>query len=472
VEQARANVAGLKLDGVDLNKNVYGEARQAIETYAASVARVADLVEADAPTATNLMNDAEDKLGAAENQVGALLSDATKLANAKEQEIGNSFRHALIAIAVGSTAAVLLANACSLLLGRMISQPIVAITRLTRRLAEGDLELDIPATDRTDEVGQMAQAMLVFKRNAREARSLQAAADTLHSNNARRHAEMDRQTRDFGVSAKGVMTNLAKSAATMRTTAADMSRAAQRTRERAAATALGAASAATNLATIAAASEQMSASINEISQQVARVTDAAQEAVRRAAATDTKVTSMAGLADRVGEVVKLITDIAGRTNLLALNATIEAARAGEAGKGFAVVAGEVKGLASQTAKATDEIAMQITEIRAVTSDAVTAVRDVSTTISQVEQVATAIAAAVEEQAASTREIAVGVQSVTVVAQNADQAMREVSSIAEETDAASNQVLNGAAEVGQNADMLRTEMTQFLEAMARSQRAAA
>ena len=349
-------------------------------------------------------------------------------------------------------------------LSGMISSAITRLTASTLRLADGDLAVQVDGAERKDEIGALAGALHVFKRNAQQARAAQAAADKAHSAKARQQAAMDRHTRDFSASAAGVMANLAKSAETMRETAGSMSQAAQRTRERASSTAEGSAAAAENLAAVAAASEEMSASIDEISRQVARATQAAQEAVQRASATDAKVTSMAALADRVGDVVRLITDIASRTNLLALNATIEAARAGDAGKGFAVVAGEVKGLATQTAKATEEIVAQIAEIRAATGDAVEAVRAVTLAIGQVEQVATAIAAAVEQQASSTREIAAGVHAVTISVQDANKAMQEVSSIAEQTDRASGQVLGGASDVGRNADTMRAEVVNFLESM--------
>jgi methyl-accepting chemotaxis protein len=211
----------------------------------------------------------------------------------------------------------------------------------------------------------------------------------------------------------------------------------------------------------------MSASIHEISQQVARATQAVQEAVERASTTDDKVGGMAAAAERVGDVVRLISDIAGQTNLLALNATIEAARAGDAGKGFAVVAGEVKALAAQTAKATGEIAAQIATIRDATGEAVSAVREVRSSIELVSEVASAIAAAVEEQTATTREIASNAQAVLVSAQDATRAMQDVSAVSESTEAASGSVLSRADEVGKTADVLRSELTLFLQAMAKT-----
>ncbi len=350
---------------------------------------------------------------------------------------------------------------------RVISRRMNGMTAAMLRLAEGDLATEIPAAGRKDEIGQMTQAMLVFRHNAEAARELQAAAEKARATKDRQQAAMDRHTSDFGTSVSGVMAGLTRSANSMRQTAEEMSVAAQRTRADAARTAEGATTSAENLSAVAAAAEQMSSSINEIGAQVGRASQAVHEAVERASITDAKVNDMVGAADRVGDVVRLISAIAGQTNLLALNATIEAARAGEAGKGFAVVAGEVKALASQTAKATEEIGTQIGAIRTATGEAAEAVREVSSSIGQVEQVATAIAAAVEEQAAVTRDIAASVQTVTAATQDATRAMREVCAVAENTETASRSVLEGAGEVGRNADTLRADVDQFLAAMART-----
>jgi methyl-accepting chemotaxis protein len=370
----------------------------------------------------------------------------------------------LLVLALGGLALGMLA---AWLIGGGISRPVLQMVEAMRRLAAGDLTVTIPARDRGDEVGRMAEAMVVFHHNAEEAQRLEGEAERVRVAKDRRQSAIDQHTQDFGTAATGVMAMLVQAAETMRKTAGEMTAAAQQTRETAERTAGNANASAQNLSAVAAAAEEMSASIQEISQQVARATQAAHEAVERTSATDAKVAGMAAAAERVGDVVRLISDIAGQTNLLALNATIEAARAGDAGKGFAVVASEVKALATQTAKATDEIASQIAAIRTATGEAVEAVREVGTAIGQVNEVAAAIAAAVEEQSATTREIAASVQTVTGATQEATQAMHDVASVSETTEVASQTVQQNCDEVGRTADVLRSELTQFLEAIAKT-----
>jgi PAS domain S-box-containing protein len=279
-----------------------------------------------------------------------------------------------------------------------------------------------------------------------------------------KRSEMDRHTQEFGAAIAGVMDSLKRAAEDIGGADAEMSQAAEKSRSGTIETAAGAGKSAESLAAVTASIEQMSGSITEISQMVTEATAAARRAVERAAATDAKVGSLAEAANRINEVVGLINTIASQTNLLALNATIEAARAGEAGRGFAVVANEVKALAGQTAKATDEIGSQIASIRAATAEAVTSVREVGTAIQQVSTVATAIAASVEEQAAVTHEIAASVQSVNTTAQGTVQTMQEVAQANERVDAAGRTVHNAAGEVGNASARLQSEVTGFLQAM--------
>ncbi len=350
---------------------------------------------------------------------------------------------------------------------RGTAKPIRAMTAAMERLADGDLDVDIPALGRGDEVGQMAAALLVFRDNARRAEALRGEADRVREAKDRRQAAMDRHTHDFGSAVSGVMVTLTQAASDMRGQATEMSGIVGRTRALAEETASGAVESTRNLSAVAAATEELSASIGEISRQVQRAAEVVRSTVDQAAATDVKVAGLADTAEAVGNVVRLINDIAGQTNLLALNATIEAARAGDAGKGFAVVAGEVKALAAQTAKATDEIVAQIGAIRAATQDAVSAVRGVGASITEVDQIATAIAAAIEQQGMVTRDIVASVQTATVATQQATDAMGQVSDLSNLVDQASQNVQGNAASVGDTAAVLRGEVSHFLTSIART-----
>jgi hypothetical protein len=283
----------------------------------------------------------------------------------------------------------------------------------------------------------------------------------------RQQTARDQHTKIFGEAAAGVMQTLEASAGEMRSAGAELIDAVQRTRDSAQKTAVGAEESARNLNSVAAAAELMSSSVTEISRQVGQATAAIREAVGHSASTQEKVAILARIGDRIGDVVQLISHIAGQTNLLALNATIEAARAGDAGKGFAVVAGEVKGLAAQTAKATGEIEQQIAEIRTATQAVVGAMQEVGNRIGQVETVADTIATAVEQQALATKEIAASVEAVTHMTNQANDAMQDVSRVALIADTASKSVVFAAETVTRTATALQTEVGDFLASMGNS-----
>jgi methyl-accepting chemotaxis protein len=303
-----------------------------------------------------------------------------------------------------SGAATVVGMVLALLIARTITRPISGMTIAMTKLAAGDSGSEIPGRDNTDEIGEMARAVEVFRQQAIENSHLAAAQERERVANERRQKAMDQHIQEFGRSISDVMESLAAASATMRQAAVEVTEGARQTRASTSSTVDGAVASSRDLDPVAAAAEQIAVRIDEIRSQVANVTASVHAAVDRAAETDLKVAGLSEEADRIGDVVHIISDIAGQTNLLALNATIEAARAGEAGKGFAVVAGEVKALAAQTARATEQIGAQIAAIRGATGDAVTAVREVGGAIGQVETVANTIADAVEEQAATTREI--------------------------------------------------------------------
>lgn len=260
---------------------------------------------------------------------------------------------------------------------------------------------------------------------------------------------------------KEVVDVVASASTELQATAETMSAAAEETNQQSAAVAAASEQASTNVQTVASAAEELSSSIREISQQVANSTKVAKSAVTEAERTNTTIQGLAQAAEKIGEVVNLINDIASQTKLLALNATIEAARAGDAGKGFAVVASEVKNLADQTAKATTQIAAQISGIQSVTQEAVTAIGNIGTTISQLDETSTAIASAIEQQGAATQEISRNVQQAAQGTQEVSSNIQGVREAASQTGAAASEMLQSSGELSKQADSLRTEVEAFI-----------
>jgi methyl-accepting chemotaxis protein len=352
----------------------------------------------------------------------------------------------------------------TLFVRRRIARPMADITEAMRAVAAGDLEHEIGFARRSDEIGELAHALGVFRDNAREKARIEAAQRAEQERKERRHQAIEQQIAHFEASVGGLLKQLAHAAAEMRSTSESMSQTAEQTGRQAVAADKGAQQASANVQTVATASEELAASIAEIARQVAQASDVAKRASTKSKEADGTMQSLADMAQRIGEVVGLISDIAGQTNLLALNATIEAARAGEAGKGFAVVASEVKSLATQTGKATEDIAAQVAAIQAATRSAVEAIRGVFDVITAVSDISTSIASAIEEQGAATQEISRNTQAAARGTQEVYGNIDGVSQGAAMTGKAAEQVLSAAGELSQGAEQLKAEVGAFLDAI--------
>ncbi|MCP3474812.1 methyl-accepting chemotaxis protein [Bradyrhizobium sp. CCGUVB1N3] len=349
-----------------------------------------------------------------------------------------------------------------ILVNRRVSVPIRKLTQAMQRLAERDYAIELAGIERGDEIGEMSRAVSVFRENMIAGDRLAEEQAAEQGRKERRQLAVERLIGEFEKTVTESLHTLASASGELNATAHSMSSTAEQGSSKAASVASLSGDASSNVQTVAAATEELSASIAEISRQVAESSNIAGAAAAEADRTNGEVQALADAAQRIGDVVELITGIAEQTNLLALNATIEAARAGEAGRGFAVVAAEVKNLATQTAKATEEITGQVAAIQGATRSSVTAIQSIGTTIERVNEIAAAIAAAVEEQGAATREIARNVQQASQGTTEVSRHISGVSQAAGETGAAAGEVLDSAKMLGRLSDDLKREVDRFVE----------
>ncbi len=423
--------------------------------------------------------------------VGEAADSELNLMQERKKAQQESFGSARKALLIGGLASAAIAIIAAVLLTFGIARRIGTVTGLMSRLADGDTGIEVTGADQRDEVGEMARAVEVFRDNAVEAermrverreqekreaeRQRQAEEEERRRAEAEAEAEAERQRRaeeekrevlkqladELESAVMRVVGTVSASAEQLNSTAQTLSANVDQTKSQAGAVTSAAQKASSNVQTVAAASEELSASIQEINRQIMESNSVATDAVNVANDTNKSVEELAVAARKVGDIVNLIQDIAEQTNLLALNATIEASRAGDAGKGFAVVASEVKSLALQTAKATDEIAHQISDMQSATEGTVEAIRTISKTIGQINQNSTAISAAVEQQSASTQEISRNAQLAARGTEEVTVNIGGVQGAAEESGSAAEQILTAAGELNGEAGSLREQVEAFI-----------
>jgi methyl-accepting chemotaxis protein len=430
-----------------------------LEEYRQSLAKLIENSKSIDELTTEMTESATAIMQGSSAMKAALLSDQQRLESESDAAIGETER-LIVMLAAGG---LVLGGALALLLGKGISRPMTAMCKAMRELAGGNFDVVLPGLGRKDELGEMAGAVEEFKVQAVAKAERDAAAQDAQNKagSAARRAELIRFADDFELAVGAIVSNVSASAVQLEASAGTLTRTAETTQSLSSQVAGASEQASSNMQSVASATEELSSSVDAIGRRVRESNQIAEAAVLQAQQTDGRIGKLSHAAQQIGDVVKLITAIAEQTNLLALNATIEAARAGDAGRGFAVVASEVKSLASQTAKATDEISSHILGMQDATQESVAAIKEIGGTIAQISSIASTIASAVAQQSSATQEIARSVQSVAQGTQEAAANIMQVNRGATETGSASEEVLNSAKSLSTESTRLREELDRFM-----------
>jgi len=454
------------LDGVDFgtaeSAEMLDKLRAAVTSYLKQANYVIDMADGQAGSALMFMVTAERSFA----QIDKLTDDLTMVSNdIRDREIARAnarLEKDMILLPSIALAAIIAGFLVSVLVGIGIAKPVVQIAGVIRRIAHSDFNVDIPAIGQRDEIGVIAASVQVFKNNMLENERLRAQQkETEQRTETEKKAAMQALADEFQTTVGHIADKFSMAANQLQSAAFTLTKAAEHAHELSSTVATASEQTSANVHSVASASEEVSTSVAEIVKTVEKASAIAHHAVKQAGKTDSRMVELSQAASRIGDVVKLITDIAQQTNLLALNATIEAARAGEAGKGFAVVAQEVKALASQTAKATEDIGTQIAAMQSATNDSVSAIHDIGKIITEISEIAIGIAAAMEEQGntiqSMSHSIVQAAQGTSLVASH----ITDVNHAASQTGSASAQVLTSAKELAEDGSRLKQELDKFL-----------